>query len=1184
MRAIWSRIFVVGLMALAGSAVTERSEAADNDVILVLDVSNSMWGQIDGVSKIEIAREVIGDLLLDWDATTSLGMVAYGHRREGDCGDIELVMPVGRVDAPNFTDLVNSLVPRGRTPLTEAVRLAAETLSYRDNPATVVLLSDGIETCDADPCALATELERSGVQFTAHVIGFDVADPEDQAQLSCIAENTGGIFVPASNAQELSDALLNVTEQAPLPPDDALIVFEAIDGASGAVIDNGVTWTVVALDDEQAMLDGEIVARPELYLEEGQYVAIAMTEGAEGQIEFSVEAGVAAIQRVTLDANIAPASLSVEDPAIPMSSDFAVTWEGPDAENDYITIVPVGAAEGNYGNYEYTTVGSPLDLTAPDVPGAYEVRYVYGPTQETLASLQVTILEVPASVSAPETVLIGSQFDVAWQGPEGPNDYITIVPVGAAEAEYGDYEYTTGGSPADLTAPEIAGAYEVRYVSGQSSIVLASQAIEVVDVVATLEAPNQAVAGSDVEVHWTGPGNRNDRIIVVEAGADEGRYRDYFYARDGSPATLTMPDVPGAYEIRYMTGEGQRTLAAVDIVVTEALAALEAPAEVVAGSDFEATWTGPGHNNDRIIIVEAGADEGQYRDYFYARDGSPAELTAPDAPGDYEVRYMTGQDQLTLASVPVSVVSVAVALEAPESVGAGTEFEVSWTGPANNNDRIIIVEAGADEGQYRDYFYARDGSPAELRAPDAPGDYEVRYMTGQSRATLAAVPISVVAAGASLQAPETVGAGAEFDVVWEGPDNQGDRIIIVEAGADEGQYRDYFDTRNGSPAELNAPDVPGDYEVRYMTGQSRATLASVPITVTAASASLQAPETIGAGGAFEVVWEGPDNQGDRIIIVEAGADDGQYRDYFDTRNGNPAELNAPDVPGDYEVRYMTGGSRATLVAVPITVTAASASLQAPETIGAGADFEVVWEGPNNQGDRIVIVEADADDGQYRDYFDTRNGVPAELTAPDRPGSYEIRYMTGQARATLVAVPIEVTAATASIEEPGEVFAGAEFDVVFEGPGNSNDRITIAEVGSRQADYLVYGRADNGSPVELRAPDEPGNYELRYLTGQDRRALVVVPLVVVQPTATLSGPATAGPGHWVLIDFEGPGNNGDRIVIVAADDPEGAILSQVGIGSGSPAEIQVPEETGAYEVQYLMGRSDQVIGSMVIKVE
>lgn len=107
----------------------------------------------------------------------------------------------------------------GMTPLSAAVREAAEALRYTEANATVVLVTDGIETCNADPCAVATELERAGVGFTAHVIGFGLSR-EEGAQVACIAQNTGGRYIEARDAAALDKALTE-TVVAPAEPSPA---------------------------------------------------------------------------------------------------------------------------------------------------------------------------------------------------------------------------------------------------------------------------------------------------------------------------------------------------------------------------------------------------------------------------------------------------------------------------------------------------------------------------------------------------------------------------------------------------------------------------------------------------------------------------------------------------------------------------------------------------------------------------------------------------------------------------------------------------------------------------------------------------------------------------------------------------------------------------------------------------
>ena len=181
--------------------------------MFVLDGSGSMWGQIDGRSKIEIAKEVIGKLVATWQPQDEIGLVVYGHREKGSCEDIEVLREPGPLDAASFMAAVNGISPKGKTPMTAAVRLAAESLKYTEKKATVVLVSDGIETCGLDPCSVAAEMEKLGVALTVHTIGFGVDDEKAKPQLQCLAEETGGNYVTADNADELEIAITEVVEE-----------------------------------------------------------------------------------------------------------------------------------------------------------------------------------------------------------------------------------------------------------------------------------------------------------------------------------------------------------------------------------------------------------------------------------------------------------------------------------------------------------------------------------------------------------------------------------------------------------------------------------------------------------------------------------------------------------------------------------------------------------------------------------------------------------------------------------------------------------------------------------------------------------------------------------------------------------------------------------------------------------
>ncbi len=196
---------VFSLLALAGLAAGAQ-DPAPSPLLLILDASGSMWGQIEGENKIVIARRVLGELVDDLPEASEVGLIAYGHRREGDCEDIETVVALGTLDKPALKKTVGALNPKGKTPITKSVQLAVDVLRQQDRGATVILVSDGLETCGGDPCAAVRAAKEQGIEFIMHVVGFDVAG-EDVSQLECAAQAGGGLFMSAENAGELGDAL-----------------------------------------------------------------------------------------------------------------------------------------------------------------------------------------------------------------------------------------------------------------------------------------------------------------------------------------------------------------------------------------------------------------------------------------------------------------------------------------------------------------------------------------------------------------------------------------------------------------------------------------------------------------------------------------------------------------------------------------------------------------------------------------------------------------------------------------------------------------------------------------------------------------------------------------------------------------------------------------------------------------
>jgi hypothetical protein len=350
--------------------------------------------------------------------------------------------------------------------------------------------------------------------------------------------------------------------------------------------------------------------------------------------------------------------------------------------------------------------------------------------------------QITVRVASP--VNAGQPVPVTYSGNADKLDFITIVPKTTPEGKYDAYKYPQTGNPVQLRAPEVAGEYEVRYLSGKPPYpTLARAPLTVNAVSASIDPPAKVSAGKDFSFTWKGPNNTGDFITLVKKDAPEKKYERYAYTAQGSPGTLRAPDEPGEYELRYLSGSQYLTLGRAPLTVGGVTASITPPGTVKAGAAMSFQWTGPNGTGDFIAIVPKGAPEKKYDRYVYTTKGSPASMTAPDAAGDYELRYLTAQTYTTLARAAFTVGSVTASVKGPASVEGGQTFQVNWTGPGNKLDWISIALKSDTLNNYKHYSYVHTGNPVTLNAPLAAGQYELRYQTGQSYTILARQPIQV---------------------------------------------------------------------------------------------------------------------------------------------------------------------------------------------------------------------------------------------------------------------------------------------------------------------------------------------------------------------------------------------------------------------------------------------------------
>lgn len=206
------RFRLIGLFCLL---VVGATPALAKKVIFVFDKSGSMAGRLEGEPKIDIAKRILGlSLAQDFSNYDTVGLVALPY--QGSCNVGTVVDPArgarGRVSAD-----ASALSPVGATPLAKAIDHAASIAESEGGAWTIVILSDGEETCGGDPVARAGYWRSRGVSLVFPVIGFAVKGSAKK-QLTALAKAGGAQYYPADDANSLRRAIRSATRTRPQRP------------------------------------------------------------------------------------------------------------------------------------------------------------------------------------------------------------------------------------------------------------------------------------------------------------------------------------------------------------------------------------------------------------------------------------------------------------------------------------------------------------------------------------------------------------------------------------------------------------------------------------------------------------------------------------------------------------------------------------------------------------------------------------------------------------------------------------------------------------------------------------------------------------------------------------------------------------------------------------------------------
>lgn len=373
------------LPTLALAAETDDAAAAEARLLLLLDSSRSMEDpDADGDPKIEAAKAATRAVVDQLGDQQQVGLRLFGGAVELDqplerkCTDSDLVVPIEAGNSADLRAAVEAYQPLGETPIAYALQQAADDLGGEGN-RTILLVSDGIATCDPDPCEVAEELTADGLDLVVHTVGLGV-DDETRDQLRCVAQVGGGTYYDADDTESLTAALTRVSTRAFRP---FTLAGDEVAGAPTAA--------------------AAPVLRPGQYLDvlpvkqEAYYLVERSSPGTSLHVGATMRPG----------GDVGTSAFTLE----------LSTLDGRGCDLNTARVWTAGASN-NFGSTDVTGYADHRD---PDDPCGTEDQLVLSIAEQRSSTLgghpvELWVAEEPAATDT--ATLPSGQEDVQWQGPD----------------------------------------------------------------------------------------------------------------------------------------------------------------------------------------------------------------------------------------------------------------------------------------------------------------------------------------------------------------------------------------------------------------------------------------------------------------------------------------------------------------------------------------------------------------------------------------------------------------------------------------------------------------------------------------------------------------------------------------------------------------------------------------------
>jgi Ca-activated chloride channel family protein len=436
--------------------------------IVIVDGSGSMWAILgqERAAKIDLVRAALRQSLSPLGPQSRIGLMSFGPR----CSDAEVISPPDTGTGERLMPFVDKLNPRGKGPLTAALREAAKQVPA-GTAATVILLHDGPDNCQQDPCAAAAEIAKANPKLVIDVIGIGL-EKTDAQRMACVPKATNGQMYEVRDSASLNEAIAEAVRlanpdpalgspaaeaapTAPAPTEASGLRLTAALAGVGPALTVPVTWLVTKADAPNDVVAKRSAAELNLNVPPGSYVV----EASLGLAKARQVVEVGQTGRTAAQLGLAAGILKINGHA---DKDAGALTE------PIVTITAIAVGSGTTKAPEIPVFIS-RDPTAELVlpAGTYKVRI-----EDGLANKEMQVAVTPGNAVDAQMVLGTGRIELSAAsngGAEAMTDVVFTLAEDDPDAPQGRREVARSADPAPVFILP-AGTYYLAAQSGAAEV------------------------------------------------------------------------------------------------------------------------------------------------------------------------------------------------------------------------------------------------------------------------------------------------------------------------------------------------------------------------------------------------------------------------------------------------------------------------------------------------------------------------------------------------------------------------------------------------------------------------------------------------------------------------------------------------------------------------------------------